>query len=110
MFVLIGFGFLSIGMQVQIRYDSKVIGHLAATEVFKAAEKDSDTIDEIKLKFERLARSLGIRGLDIEIRQHRTGITAVRTNVSVARNSSLPAAYVIGDTLTTETYVYATLQ
>ena len=107
--LIIGFGFINIGMIVQLRHNSKIIGHLAATDLFVAFEKSPETIANIKTKYRNLAEDLGIEGLQIDISEE-DGIALVRTSLSVRANSRIPISYQKRDQITTDTYVYASLQ
>ena len=105
--LIVGMGFINAGLLVQLKYNSKLIGHLAATEVFKAATKDGQTLNEIESEFEQLAIDLGIRSLDIDIKEASPNIVVVSTNVSVTQNSAVPMGFLTAHELSTETFVFA---
>ena len=108
--MIIGFGFINVGIHVQLKHQSKTIGHLAATEVIKAEAKDASTISQIEAKFMQMATDLGINGFDIEIEQHSSDVTVVKTDVSLTANYSIPTTFVTSNRLETETYVFSRLE
>ena len=105
----IGFGFINVATMVQMRHNSKIIGHLAATDLFIAFDKTPATVARIKAKYASMAADLGIEGLQIEISEE-DGIALVETSLSVSENSQIPINFQSLDEITTDTYVYAPLQ
>ena len=107
--LLIGFGFINAAMMVQMRHNAKIIGHLAATDLFVAFDRGPSTVAAIKEKYKSLAEDLGIEGLQIEISEE-DDIALVRTSLSIRANSAIPIRYQSLDQMTTDTYVYAPIQ
>ena len=90
-----------------MRHNSKIIGHMAATEVFKVSHRDAATIAAIETKFETLATDLGIVGLDVAIAPSSSEIATVTTTMSVRDNSLIPLNFQTSDSVVTETHVFA---
>ena len=107
--LLVGFGFINVATMVQMRHNSKIIGHLAATDLFIAFNKTPATVASIKAKYISMAEDLGIEGLQIEISEE-DDIALVRTSLSVSDNSQIPINFQSLDEISTDTYVYAPLQ
>lgn len=107
--LIIGFGFVNVGVYVQLKHQSKMIGHLAATEVFKAETKDASTISGIEVKFRKMAAELGIDGFSLEVDRHSSDVAVVKTGVSVTANYSIPTTFVTSNWLATETFVFSRL-
>lgn len=103
----IGFGFINIGQNIQFKYNSKLIGHLAATECFKKSNANSETRNQIENEFESVSRSLGLKGLSVRITQENDEIAVVRTALSTDDNSSVPVIFRTNLEITTETFVYS---
>lgn len=81
-----------------------MVGHLAASELFQAKSDNSNLIEQ---KYENLASNLGIRGMDVEIRQFSPDIAVVTTHVSVTENSAIPSTFLTARNLSVNTYVFA---
>ena len=107
--LLIGFGFINAAMMVQMRHNAKIIGHLAATDLFISFDRSPATVSEIEAKYESLAGDLGIQGLQVEISED-DDVALVRTTMSVLANSSIPISFQSLDEIATNTFVYAPLQ
>lgn len=103
--LLIGFGFINAGVLVQMQHNSKMLGHMAATDVFKS-NKDPQTIEKIVERYEQMAEDLGITQLEVEISET-NDIASVRTSMSVSANSLIPVNFQTADSIVTETFVYA---
>ena len=106
--LLIGFGFINAGLLVQFKHNSKLIGHLAATELFSST-RDANSITAIETRYEQLATDLGLVGLDVEISET-NDIAIVKTTLSINENSLIPINYLTADESVTETHVYAPFQ
>ena len=107
--LLVGFGFINAGLLVQMRHNAKIVGHMAATDLFIALDRSPATVAEIEAKYESFAEELGITGMQIEISEE-NDIALVKTSMSVAENSLIPIGYQSLDEITTDTYVFAPLQ
>lgn len=105
--LLIGFGFINAGLLVQMRHNSKIIGHMAATEVFKETSRDATTISGIETKYETMAADLGIVGMDVAVTAGTGEIAVVTTSMSVSDNSLIPLNFQTSDSVVTETHVFA---
>ena len=106
--LLIGFGFINAGLLVQFKHNSKLIGHLAATELFRST-RDANSISAIETRYEQLATDLGLVGLVVEISEA-NDIAIVKTTLSINENSLIPINYLTADESVTETHVYAPFQ
>lgn len=107
LFMVISFGFISCGLLVQLKSNSKLVGHLAASEIVQAASLDASTIGSIDSKYEQLASDIGIRGLAIQIIDDSAGNFTVRTSVSYQDNYSSVPFKLQSDAVSTETFVFA---
>ena len=107
--VLIGFGFIYCGLLVQMRHNSKLIGHMVATEVFKLNQRDSIAFQNLEDRFEQIADDLGIVGLQVSINET-DNIAVVTTSLSISDNSPLNLSFQASDILATQTHVYAPVQ
>ena len=107
--LIVGFGFINVAKSVQLRHNAKIIGHLAATDLFVSFTKDPTAVAHIEAKYEQMAEDLGINGFEVEITET-DDIALVKTSMSVSSNSSIPAIYQTIDLIETETYVYSPLQ
>ena len=107
--LLVGFGFINVAKCVQLRHNAKMIGHLAATDLFVSFTKDPVSVAAIETKYEQMAEELGINGLQVNISET-NDIALVRTSMSVEANSAIPIRYQQLDLIETETYVYSPLQ
>ncbi|MEZ6137567.1 MAG: TadE/TadG family type IV pilus assembly protein [Pirellulaceae bacterium] len=105
-FVSIVFGFISLGLAVQLKSNSKLIGHMAATEIFRAKNADASTNAEIESKYLKLANDLGLRGFSLGIHRDSAGTFEVSTEVSFAENYSFVPLSVSPKKITTKTFVF----
>jgi len=104
---LVGFGFMNMGTNVQLKHNSKIIGHLAATELMKLSDNSPASIDAIESDFEELSRSLGMVGLSVDIAVGGANdIAIVETHIPVSGNSAIPAGFSTNTEITTETFTY----
>lgn len=105
-FLAIVFGFISLGLAVQLKSNSKLIGHMAATEIFRAKNADAFTTAEIESKYLKLANDLGLRGFSLGINRDSTGAFEVSTEVSLAENYSFLTHSASSKQITTETFIF----
>ena len=104
--LLIGFGFINAGLLVQLRHNSKMIGHLAATDLFIAPQRNAVTIALIQQKYQDLAEQLGISNFEITITEQ-DDIAQITTSLPVPENSPIPTTFQTSETIATDTFVYA---
>lgn len=106
--VLIGFGFINCGLLVQMKHNSKLIGHMAASELFRNPQRNAASITAIETKYEGIGVALGIVDLEVAIAEA-DDLTVVTTNMSVSKNSLVPINFQTIDSVVTETHVFAPL-
>ena len=105
-FLSIVFGLISLGLAVQLKSNSKLIGHMAATEIFRAEKADASTTKGIESKYLKLANDLGLAGFSLGIHRDSTGTFEVRTEVSFADNYSFIPFSVSTKPITTATFIF----
>lgn len=98
---------MNAGTNIQLKYNSKIIGHLAATELMKLDRKGPASINAIESDFEELSRSLGMTGLSVDIAVGGPNdIAIVETNIPVTGNSAIPVGFSTSTEIKTETFAY----
>lgn len=105
-FLSIVFGLISLGLAVQLKSNSKLIGHMAATEIFRAKKADASTTKEIESKYRNLANNLGLKGFSLNINRDSTGTFKVSTAISYSQNYSFVPFSVSTNQITTETFIF----